>query len=438
MAILAKPGSPQYIVAAKFKELVEADASGQWHVALDPIGVARNETEAIEQIRVGTVHLGIFAASAFEQLNPIVRVLSYPFLFAKETEADAILDGPLGAAILRDLETIACKGLGFTEIGFRHLTNSVRPIQTIGDLKGLRIRVASAPIQTALWLALGANPVPKPWPIYSELEQGGLEAQENPLRIVETYNFFEVQKYLTLTRHSYAAAINVASLKWWNSLPPNDQEMLLKAMRTAGQFQRLDQRARDAATLMVLKGKGMVVEETPDLGVFRARTARLKEMPLYREPRVQVLLTKIQETIPLLPPPPSAVATREEVEPPAVPESPAVPTAPAGMASEAPAPSTGQQQSQPSVSPVTAEPVYPPQDAGAMPPQTGNPPAGPLDVPAEPSPQAPADDPQDTEQPAPAAASEAAGLPLPAGTNDEQPSAEPQFEQPALKRDTAP
>ena len=275
MAILAKPGSAQFTAAAKFKELVEADSLNQWSVALDPIGVGRNETEAIEQIRLGTVHMGIFAANAFEQLNPIVRVLSYPFLFSRESEADAVLDGPLGAAILRDLETIACKGLGFTEIGFRHLTNSVRPIQTIEDLKDLKIRVAASPIQTALWLSLGANPVPKPWPIYSELEQGRIEAQENPLRLIETYNFFEVQKYLTLTRHSYAAAINIASLKWWTSLPQNDQVFLVTAMRKAMQFQRLDQRARDAATLMVLKGKGMLIAEEPDLGPFRARTVRL-------------------------------------------------------------------------------------------------------------------------------------------------------------------
>ena len=434
MAILAKPGSPQYTVAAKFKELVEADPSGQWHVALDPIGVSRNETEAIEQIRVGTVHLGIFAASAFEQLNPIVRVLSYPFLFANETEADAILDGPLGATILRDLETIACKGLGFTEIGFRHLTNSVRSIQTIDDLKGLRIRVTTAPIHTALWLSLGANPVPKPWPIYSELEQGGLEAQENPLRVIETYNFFEVQKYLTLTRHSYAAAINIASLKWWHSLPPSDQEKLLAAMRTATLFQRAGQRARDAATLMVLKGKGMHVEPSPDLAPFRARTTRLKEMPVYREPRIQVLLTKIQETIPLLPPPTSAVATRQEPHPPVQPESPAAQSSADGVASDVPSPSTGGPYPPATAPPVTVESITPPQDTEEL-PQPGNLASEPLDAPAEASADNP---PQVTEEQAPAAASEAVNLPQPTGTSDEHPSTAPQFEQPAPKRDTAP
>lgn len=301
LATLSKPGSPQYIAGSKFKEQLETKSLGRFSVVLDPAGTGTSEAEAIDQIQTGSIQMGILTANAIEPFDPIVRVLSFPFLFNDEQQADAILDGPLGAAILRDLETIGCKGLGFSEIGFRNLSNSLHPVRNAGDLKGMKIRVTSSPLQATLWLALGANPVPRPWPIYSELEQGLLDAQENPLRIIENYSFFEVQKYLSLTRHLYSASINVASLKWWDTLSRADQELIEKSMGVAAISQRLDQRARDAACLTTLKGKGMVVEEHPDTASFRRRINKLKEMPIYREPRMQVLLSKMQEAA-LLPP----------------------------------------------------------------------------------------------------------------------------------------
>ena len=311
LATLSKPGSPQYTAGSKFKEQLETRSLGRFSVTLDPAATGTREAEVIDQIQTGAIQMGILAASAVEPFDPIVRVLSFPFLFSDEQQADTVLDGPLGAAILRDLETVGCKGLGFSEIGFRNLSNSLRPVHNIDDLKGMKIRVPSSPVQTALWLALGANPVPRPWPIYSELEQGLLDAQESPLRVIENYSFFEIQKYLTLTRHIYSASINIASLKWWDTLSQEDQELIEESMRVATVSQRLDQRARDAACLTVLRGKGMLVEEHPDIASFRNRIGKLKEMTPYREPKVQALLGKMQEAA-LLPPAPRPQELRSD------------------------------------------------------------------------------------------------------------------------------
>ena len=332
LATLTKPGSPQRIVAEKFKELIEIQSTGRFTVAIDPAGLGSKEIEAIEGIQTNAIHMGIIAANAFEELDPIVRVISFPFLFRNEQQAAALLDGPLGAAILRDIETIGCKGLAFSETGFKHLSNNIRPVKTLDTLSGLKIRIMSSPLNAATWQALGANPTPKPWPIYADLEQGILDGQENPLWIIEAYSFFEVQKYLTLTRHSYIALIDVASLRWWETLNRQDQAMIQEAMAQAARYQRLDQRAKEAARLIMLKEKGMMVEEHPDFETFRGKAAGLKEMAIYREPRVQVLLAKIQEAVLLTPeeqpemPTPSTPAEPDPLPVTALPDQPEFPS----------------------------------------------------------------------------------------------------------------
>ena len=103
--------------------------------------------------------------------------------------------------MLTSLESSGFKGLCFSENGFRNLTNNKRPVKTADDLKGLKIRVMNSAIHKAIWQSLGANPTPMPWPIYTELEQGVIDGQENPLWVMEVYKFYEIQKYMTLTRH---------------------------------------------------------------------------------------------------------------------------------------------------------------------------------------------------------------------------------------------
>jgi TRAP-type C4-dicarboxylate transport system substrate-binding protein len=152
--------------------------------------------------------------------------------------------------------------------------------------------MASA-IHKAIWQALGANPTPMPWPIYTELEQGVIDGQENPLWVMEVYKFYEIQKYMTLSRHVYSYHIDVASLKWWEKLDSKTQDMIQKAMYEAAVFQREDNRSKNAARLTFLKEKGMQVEENPDIDAFRTKVAGLKDMDLYSEPRVQALLIEM-------------------------------------------------------------------------------------------------------------------------------------------------
>ena len=295
LGVVTKPGSAQNIVAEKFKELVAQRSGGEVVVKIYHSKSIGNETEILQQIQMNTIQMGIITVGPFDTFDPIVRVINYPFLFKDNAQADEILDGPLGREILTSLESSGFKGLCFSENGFRNLTNNRRPVHGPADVEGLKIRVMSSALHKTIWQTLGANPTPMPWPIYTELEQGVIDGQENPLWVMEVYKFYEIQQYMTMTRHVYSAHIDVASLNWWNGLAPDTQAMLQAAITEAARFQRRDNRAKNAARLQMLKEKGMVVDETPDVDAFRHKVAQLQSDEIYSDPRVQDLLRRMLE-----------------------------------------------------------------------------------------------------------------------------------------------
>jgi tripartite ATP-independent transporter DctP family solute receptor len=295
LGVVTKPGSAQNIVAEKFKELIEQASAGDIKVQIFHSKSIGNETEILQQIQMNTIQMGIITGGPFDTFDPIVRVINYPFLFKDNEQADQILDGPLGAEILKSLESSQFKGLCFSENGFRNLTNNKHPVKTPDDIRGLKIRVMASALHKTIWQTLGANPTPMPWPIYTELEQGVIDGQENPLWVMEVYKFYEIQKYMTLSRHVYSPHIDVASLIWWKSLDAKTQDMIQKAIYGAAVFQRKDNRTKDADRLKLLGEKGMIIEANPDISAFRAKVAGLKDMDLFKEPRVKALLEKMLE-----------------------------------------------------------------------------------------------------------------------------------------------
>ncbi len=293
LGVVTKPGSAQNIVAEKFKELIEQASDGHISVQILHSQSIDNEMEILQQIQMNTIQMGIVTGDFFDTFDPVVRVINYPFLFKDNEQADEILDGPLGAKILKSLERGGFKGLCFSEDGFRNLSNNRRSVKSPDDIKGLKIRVMDSALHKAIWQALGANPTSMPWPIYSELQQGVIDGQENPLWVMDVYKFYEIQKYMTLTRHVYSPHIDVASLNWWKTLDANTQDLIQRTIYEAAVFQRNDHRSKDAARLALLKEKGMKIEAHPDMDAFRTKVAGLKDMDLYSEPRVQALLIQM-------------------------------------------------------------------------------------------------------------------------------------------------
>jgi tripartite ATP-independent transporter DctP family solute receptor len=289
LGVVTIPGSAQNICAEKFKELVET--RGDFEVKIYHSASLGTESELLQQIRMNSIQMGVITDGPFDTLVPEVRTISYPFLFDGFESVDRVLDGPPGQELLQRLEKAGFKGLAFSENGFRNLTNSRRPIHS-EDLGGLKIRVMESILHKELWRLLGANPTPMGWPIYTELQQGTIDAQENPLSVILNYRLFEVQKYLTLTSHVYSSHIDVANLQWFQSLPESDREVLRRSMVEAAQFQRAWSRKNEAEFLIKLKADGMVVDEHPDLDSFRSRVQNLKDLEIYSGEDTRELLQK--------------------------------------------------------------------------------------------------------------------------------------------------
>jgi tripartite ATP-independent transporter DctP family solute receptor len=293
LGLVTKPGSAQNVCAEKFKELLESRS--HYEVKIYHSASLGTETEILQQIQLNTIQMGVITLGPFDVFLPEVRVVNYPFLFRDYEQVDKILDGPPGQELLKRLEKVSFKGLAFSENGFRNLTNNRRPVHKVEDVAGLKIRVMESVLHKELWRLLGANPTPMGWPIYTELQQGTIDAQENPLWVIWTYKLFEVQKYLTLTGHVYSAHIDVANLKWFESLPEADQKLIIECMKEAAHYQRKWNRANVADFLAKVKEAGMEVDEQPDLASFRNKVSDIQKLDIFQGKETQELLQKFLE-----------------------------------------------------------------------------------------------------------------------------------------------
>jgi tripartite ATP-independent transporter DctP family solute receptor len=253
------------------------------------------ETEILQQIKMGSIQMGIITDGPFDVFIPEARVISYPFLFDSFQKVDQVLDGPPGQELLTRLEMAGFKGLAFSENGFRNLTNNKRPVHSVADVEGLKIRVMESILHKELWRLLGANPTPMGWPIFTELQQGTIDAQENPLSVIWTYKLFEVQKHLTLTAHVYSSHIDVANLEWFQKLPASDRDLLRQCMQEAARFQREWNRKNEADFLEKLKAAGMRVDEKPDLASFREKVKDIQQLPIFSTKEVQQMLQQFSK-----------------------------------------------------------------------------------------------------------------------------------------------
>jgi tripartite ATP-independent transporter DctP family solute receptor len=199
-----------------------------------------------------------------------MNVVDLPFLFRSPEHAYKVLDGEIGQDLLSKFDAIGIQGLAFWENGFRHITSAKRPIRLPGDLKGLKIRVMENRVHQAAFRQLGADATPMAWgEVFTSLQQGLLDAQENPIPIIYTFKLNEVQKYLSLTAHVYSPAPVLMSKKTWDRLPAEIQKVMLDTARETAKFERGLIQEQEQKELGELKARGMTVIENPDRAAFR-------------------------------------------------------------------------------------------------------------------------------------------------------------------------
>jgi tripartite ATP-independent transporter DctP family solute receptor len=199
-------------------------------------------------------------------------VYDLPFLFNNEAEADAVLDGPFGQKLAARLQEKGLVGLAYWENGFRNLTNTKRPVAKLEDMQGVKLRVMQNPVYIDMFNSFGANAVPLPFSeLFTALETKTVDGQENPVTTIESSKFYEVQKYLSITKHVYSPWILLASKKWWDGLSADEKRVLQESAVASRDFERKDTRAAAGKAIDTLKGKGMQVNVVADAELSRMR-----------------------------------------------------------------------------------------------------------------------------------------------------------------------
>jgi tripartite ATP-independent transporter DctP family solute receptor len=265
-------GTPIVMGMEKFAELVEQKSGGHLKVQVFPGGTLGSDQANISALQGGTLEMAAMNSGIFASLVKEFAIYDFPFLFATPKEADAVVDGAFGQNLHKKLEDKGLVGLSYYELGFRQLTNSKRAVTKVDDIAGLKLRVIPNPINIDWVKALGANPTPLPFPeLYSALEQGAVDGQENPVATIQGAKLYEVQKYMTLTNHQYNPQSVVVSKKFWDSLSSADQKTLREAAAESTQYERTQSRAQLAAGLADLRKSGMQIAELPPAEVAKLR-----------------------------------------------------------------------------------------------------------------------------------------------------------------------
>jgi tripartite ATP-independent transporter DctP family solute receptor len=259
-----------HLAALRFAEDVKTRTNGQIVIQVYPAGALGNDPSILQNLRIGALDIGFTGNPFFTSFIPKLNVLDLPYLFTGFDHAYKVIDGPVGRQLLAELEQNQLKGIAFWEIGFRNITNSKRPILRPDDLKGIKIRTTPNPAHVAAFQALGASPAPLAFPeVYLALQNGTVDAQENPINLIYASKFFEVQKHLSLTQHAYTASVVAMSLAKFNALTPEQQGAILDAARDAAIYQRELNRDIEGDNLAKMKQAGLVVVERVDSKPFQ-------------------------------------------------------------------------------------------------------------------------------------------------------------------------
>jgi len=277
--------------ATGFAEDVNTRTEGRVQIDVYPSGQLGSEKEVIEGLQFGSVQAGLIGSGSFQSIEPRVGIIEMPYAWSSREQAFAALDGELGDALANMLEDKGLKVIGWWENGFRNITNNTRPIETPADLEGLKIRVTPDKVRLATFEGLGAEPAPLSFgELYSALQQGLFDAQENPLAIIHSASFFEVQKYVSLSEHIWGAATLTLSNQVWNKLSEEDQAIVAEAAAEWGGKQRAMVAEANDALIAQLKAEGMEFN-TVDKAAFAEAVAPIwdRQKDVYGEELLSIL-----------------------------------------------------------------------------------------------------------------------------------------------------
>jgi tripartite ATP-independent transporter DctP family solute receptor len=262
-----------------FAREVEQRTQGRYKVQNFYSAALGAERESVEGVQLGTLDLTLTSTGPLPNFVPEVAILDIPFLFRDYAHARAVLDGPNGQDLLTKFPAKGMVALAWAENGFRHMTNSKHPVNTPDDLRGLKMRTMENPIHIQAYRQFGILPTPMAFTeVFTALQQGTVDGQENPLSVITSAKLDQVQKYLTLTGHVYSPAVILMNKSKWDALSAADKQALTDAAREAVKTNRARIDDDERKAVADLRAKGMTVAENVDKTKFQAQLA-----PVYTE-----------------------------------------------------------------------------------------------------------------------------------------------------------
>lgn len=261
-------GYPTVEAVKYFGAIVAEKTGGRIKVEVFPSGQLGQEKDTIEQTRFGVIDMNRINMAPFNNLIPETGILGLPFLFQSEDHMHKVVDGPIGAEIAKAFEPHGLVLIAYFDSGARSMYNSKHPINTVEDMKGMKIRVQQSDLFIALIAALGANATPMPFgELYSALQTGVVDGAENNFPSYDSVKHYEVAKFYSLTQHSMSPEAFVISKTAWDKLSPEDQKILREAGVEATAKMRELWAAREAASRQKVVEAGAVINEV-DKGPF--------------------------------------------------------------------------------------------------------------------------------------------------------------------------
>lgn len=256
---------PMHLAFLKFKEIVESKTD-EIKVEVYGNSVLGSDREVTEGVQLGTIQIGTCGTSNLSQFTDAFLVFDLPYIFPSIEDAEKVLDGEIGQGLLKTLEQQGMVGLAYTELGYRNIFNSVKPIQKLEDMQNLKLRTTSSPIHIAILKALGANPTPLSFgEVYTALQQGALDGADQDLNLAWASRFQEVQKYMTLAQSSYFPHVFLINKAFYDGLSAEHQKIVADAAKEMSAYERGLVRENEKDMIAKMTADGIqVVELTAD------------------------------------------------------------------------------------------------------------------------------------------------------------------------------
>jgi tripartite ATP-independent transporter DctP family solute receptor len=285
---------PTVLAVRHMGELISKATNGKHSVKVFAKSALGAEKDTIEQTKLGALAMTRVNVAPMNNICPATMVPTMPFLFRSTEHMRKVLDGAIGDEILKDCEAQGFVGLAFYDSGSRSIYSVKKPVKTLADTKGMKIRVQQSDLWVALMGAMGANATPMPFgEVYTALKTGLVDAAENNYPSYESSRHFEVAKYYNKTEHSMAPEILLFSKRVWDTLPAEEQKIIRQAAKESVVYMRKLWDEREAKSLATVKAGGAEIVEV-DKASFQGAMKPIYDKFL-TDPKLQAMVKRVGE-----------------------------------------------------------------------------------------------------------------------------------------------